>query len=108
MWMRFGDVHASKSSCAIEQGMDFVGRAVQHEQRDLQFAHRVDRVEEIAGQEMQRQARMEQARHGRQTGERRLQDQPVEGMAADDLRRDGAAEGEAVEDRGEIFGRIES
>src|SRR5437763_9071215 len=52
---------------------------------------------------MKRHARERDARDVGQVGEGRLQDQSVKWMAADDLGRDRAAEGVAVEDRGDVL-----
>ena len=79
-------------------GTDFVGRAVDDECRNGEIADDFERVEEPAADEMKRHAREGDAGDVGQIGEGRLQDQTVERMPADDLGRDRAAEGVAVED----------
>ena len=74
-----------------------------HEERDVQIPYDFERVEQPSADQMDRHAREGDARQIGQVGERRLKNESVEWMAADDLRRDRAAEGVAVENRGNVF-----
>jgi len=73
-------------------GDDLVRRAMEDEHRNADLLHHGDGVEEIAGEEMQRQARPRDARDFRKRRKRRMENEAVERVMTDHLRRDRAAE----------------
>src|SRR5258706_4117677 len=75
---------------------DFVSSAMNQEDGDRQVADDFKRAEQPSGEEMEGRAREWDTGDVRQVGERRLQNEPVERMPADDLGRDRTAEGVAV------------
>src|SRR5256885_4658431 len=84
-------------------GTDLVRRSLNEQRRYFHVADEIFRVEKPAADEMDGNARKRDARKIRQIRERRLKNESVEWMTANHLRRDGAAEREAVENRRKVL-----
>src|SRR6202022_4502017 len=82
---------------------DFIVTAVENEERDAQRADGSVCVEDLSGEEVERQTRPRHAREVLKIRERRLENQSIERMMKTDLRRDRAAERVSIQQRRKVL-----